>query len=108
MCDVTMKLLTGSRLTAPPAACIAVSRGHTVVCLQVSPDWTENYHKGHMASQNVCRQTDGQTVGQTDRAYPSHFVLRGGAGVDEGLGNDGQHGVDAVAHLDVQNELRVL
>lgn len=40
--------------------------------------------------------------------YPSHFVFGGGAGVDEGLSDDGEHGVDAVGHLNVQNELRVL
>lgn len=45
---------------------------------------------------------------RTGGSYPSHFVLGGGAGVDEGLSDDGQHGVDAVAHLDVQDELRVL
>lgn len=45
---------------------------------------------------------------RTGCSYPSHFVLGGGAGVDEGLSDDRQHGVDAVAHLDVQDELRVL
>lgn len=49
-----------------------------------------------------------RTSRQTRGSYPSHFVLGGGAGVDEGLSNDGQHGVDAVAHLHVQDELRVL
>lgn len=41
-------------------------------------------------------------------SYPAHFVLRGGAGVDEGLRDDRQDGVDAVGHLNVQNKLRVL
>lgn len=39
--------------------------------------------------------------------YPSHFVLRRGAGVDEGLSNDRQDGVNAVRHLNIQNELRI-
>ena len=35
-------------------------------------------------------------------------MLRGGAGVDEGLSDDGEHGVHAVRHLDVKHELGVL
>lgn len=35
-------------------------------------------------------------------------MLRGGARVYEGLSDDRQNGVDAVGHLNVQNELRVL
>ena len=54
------------------------------------------------------RQAKRQTEGETDRSYPSHFVLGGGAGVDEGLSDDRQNGVDAVAHLNIQNKLRVL
>lgn len=53
-------------------------------------------------------RTTALTDRGTDRSYPSHFVLRGGAGVDEGLGDDREDGVDAVGHLDVQDELRVL
>src|SRR4029434_8631558 len=41
-------------------------------------------------------------------AHPAQFVLGNGAGVHEGLGDDGQHGVHVVGRLNVKDELRVL
>lgn len=45
---------------------------------------------------------------ETGWPYPSHFVFGGGAGVDEGLSDNRQDGVDAVRDLNIQHELRVL
>lgn len=42
------------------------------------------------------------------RAHPSQLVVGDGAGVHEGLGDDGQHGVHVVRGLHVEDELRVL
>lgn len=41
-------------------------------------------------------------------AHPSQFVVSDGAGIHEGLGDDGQHGIHVVRGLHVKDELWVL
>lgn len=41
-------------------------------------------------------------------SHPAQLVLSDGAGVHEGLGDDGEHCVHVVRRLHVENKLRVL
>lgn len=41
-------------------------------------------------------------------SYPAQFVLSNGAGIHEGLGDDGQDSIHVVRRLHVKDELRVL
>lgn len=42
------------------------------------------------------------------RTYPAEFVLALGAGVHEGLSDDGQRGVHDFRHVDVEDEVGIL
>lgn len=40
--------------------------------------------------------------------HPSQLVLSDGAGIHEGLGDDGEHSIHMVRRLDIKDKLRVL
>lgn len=47
-------------------------------------------------------------AGPLSRTYPAEFVLALGAGVHEGLSDDGQRGVHHFRHVDVEDEVGIL
>lgn len=49
----------------------------------------------------------GLNTSSTLAAHPGEFVLSLGAGVHEGLGDDGQRGVHYFSHMNVKDEMRV-
>lgn len=50
---------------------------------------------------------DWKTTSSSLAAHPGKFVLRLGAGIHEGLGDDGQRGIYHFRHMNVKDEVRV-
>lgn len=89
-------------LTRPPSSCMWKSLLHRAVCCWVTP----REKKAQTTSGHPNRRRSAFQLVRV-WTYSAEFVLRLGAGVHEGLGDDVQRGLHHLRHVDVEDEVRI-
>lgn len=125
-----MKKIVLIGLTHPPSSCRWRSPLHRVVCYLESPRdkrWTQEWKRRHLRMSDLWRSHFSLLLEPTSQSvipsslnshppsssfllptYAAEFVLALGAGVHEGLGDDGEWGVHYFRHVDIKGEVGIL